>query len=790
MAKYLSNEEKLGHLKTPADLENPYFKEDYFSRMEEFFYEFKGELVDRIEQLETEKKDIMPQNKTEVKSAITSYTQLPIISLPKFSGDYNEWVSFRDLFLSVIDSNGNLADVQKLHHLKVNLVGEAAQVIKQFNITNANYRSAWTALSNRHENARALITSQIKLLISQPKISNESASSIKSLIDVTCECLASLQNLKVNTVNWDPLLIYLLVQKLPPDTHRAWEESLSDCKEFPTWMMLQKFLELRFRTLEAIGDGKSKTISSPSKTPHSSNSKIQSFHATQVSCKVCNDNHSLRLCNKFLKMNVKSRSDVVRTKGYCFNCLGHNHLMSKCLSSQTCSKCKKKHHTLLHQSHVNDTKRVSTSTENIIESTTQNVPSELGKHSALASTSKVLNHFISENRHVLLATAIVHIVTPHGPQIVRALIDPGSQATFITEAAVRRMRIPMSHTAVRITGLGKSETAKSHKMVKFLIQPQIEGYVDIKANAIVLDVLTDLLPTREIITKNWEHHRDLTLADPLFYRPNKIDIIIGADLYPFILLDGVRKGPADTPIAQNTIFGWVLLGLILNQRAKTNEPEIVSFINTYDVHNQLKMFWELKEVQKPMKLKPEDELCENIYQNTHSRKVDGTYVVRLPFKNREDIGNILGSSRNTALNRFITSERSLQRKTCLKEYNQVLDEYLISGHMKEIAAYEKQSFDFIPNSDITNNCYYFPHHAVIKPSSTTTKLRVVFDASCKTSSGRSLNDELLVGPILQNDIISLLMRWRHHKYVFTADIEKMHSQIWVHPDDVNFQRII
>jgi len=69
------------------------------------------------------------------------------------------------------------------------------------------------------------------------------------------------------------------------------------------------------------------------------------------------------------------------------------------------------------------------------------------------------------------------------------------------------------------------------------------------------------------------------------------------------------------------------------------------------------MFWELKEVQKPMKLKPEDELCENIYQNTHSRKVDGTYVVRLPFKNREDIGNILGSSRNTALNRFIASER-------------------------------------------------------------------------------------------------------------------------------------
>lgn len=69
--------------------------------------------------------------------------------------------------------------------------------------------------------------------------------------------------------------------------------------------------------------------------------------------------------------------------------------------------------------------------------------------------------------------------------------------------------------------------------------------------------------------------------------------------------------------------------------------------------------------------------------------------------------------------------------------------------------------------------FYMPHHAVIKESSNTTKVRVVFDASAKTSNGVSLNDTLMVGPTIQGKLFSHLVRFRKYKFVITADIEKI-----------------
>ena len=79
---------------------------------------------------------------------------------------------------------------------------------------------------------------------------------------------------------------------------------------------------------------------------------------------------------------------------------------------------------------------------------------------------------------------------------------------------------------------------------------------------------------------------------------------------------------------------------------------------------------------------------------------------------------------------------------------------------------------------------------MIKEDSITTKVRVVFDGSAKTSSGVSLNDSLMVGPTIQDDLFSLLIRFRSHKYALTADIEKMYRQVLVHPDNAIYQKII
>ncbi|KYN27671.1 hypothetical protein ALC57_02931, partial [Trachymyrmex cornetzi] len=93
-------------------------------------------------------------------------------------------------------------------------------------------------------------------------------------------------------------------------------------------------------------------------------------------------------------------------------------------------------------------------------------------------------------------------------------------------------------------------------------------------------------------------------------------------------------------------------------------------------------------------------------------------------------------------------------------------------------------------SDTALTPVYIPHHSVLRETSSTTKLRVVFNASCKTTNGTSLNDHLLVGPKLQQDLPVILLRWRQWRFVYAADIAKMFRQILVNNLDTDFQRIL
>lgn len=85
---------------------------------------------------------------------------------------------------------------------------------------------------------------------------------------------------------------------------------------------------------------------------------------------------------------------------------------------------------------------------------------------------------------------------------------------------------------------------------------------------------------------------------------------------------------------------------------------------------------------------------------------------------------------------------------------------------------------------------YLPHHVAIKPSSTTTKLRVVFDGSIKSSTGLSLNKKLWVGPNVQRDLFPILISFRAFKIAMAADIQKMYGQVIVNELDRDYQRIV
>ena len=96
----------------------------------------------------------------------------------------------------------------------------------------------------------------------------------------------------------------------------------------------------------------------------------------------------------------------------------------------------------------------------------------------------------------------------------------------------------------------------------------------------------------------------------------------------------------------------------------------------------------------------------------------------------------------------------------------------------------------VKSSNLPQMEYFLPHHPVIKEPSLTTKLRVVFDGSQKTTTGLSLNDIQFTEPSLQADIFAALLIFRQHRFIVTADIEKMYRQVLIAPSQRCFQRIL
>ncbi|XP_058445830.1 uncharacterized protein LOC131426993 [Malaya genurostris] len=132
--------------------------------------------------------------------------------------------------------------------------------------------------------------------------------------------------------------------------------------------------------------------------------------------------------------------------------------------------------------------------------------------------------------------------------------------------------------------------------------------------------------------------------------------------------------------------------------------------------------------------------------------------------------------------RFLALEKRLDRAPEIKMlYIAFLREYETLGHM---------TLNEDVETDQSQLAYYLPHHYVLKPSSTTTRLRVVFDGSAPSDSGISINQTQMVGPAVQNDLISILLNFRSFKFAFVADIPKMYRQVRVNDEDVRYQRVL
>lgn len=138
-------------------------------------------------------------------------TSLPTINLPTFSGSYNEWIPFRDLFKSLIHNKLELAQIQKLHYLKSCLAVEAAKTIESVSLTSEFHATAWDLLKKRYEKSRFIIESHVKLLI---KLENINKSNMRTCLDEIYKTIRALDALGQNANAGDTLIIQMFVHKM------------------------------------------------------------------------------------------------------------------------------------------------------------------------------------------------------------------------------------------------------------------------------------------------------------------------------------------------------------------------------------------------------------------------------------------------------------------------------------------------------------------------------------------------------------------------------------------------
>ncbi|XP_062558135.1 uncharacterized protein LOC134223013 [Armigeres subalbatus] len=685
-------------------------------QMSDRYYEAKTFLLDKSKALHAP--PAVDQSLLEQPAAnVVDHVRLPQINLQTFSGDIDEWLSFRDLFTSLIHWRTDLPEVEKLHYLKGCLQGEPKSLIDPLKITKANYQIAWETLMKRYNNNKLLMKKQVQSFFMLPTFGRESVVDLRSLVEGFERIVQTLDQV-VEPVDYKDLL-----QADSKVTHPQ-----------------QTTTKSRVSTTKA---------------------SYNSVEASSGRCVACKDSHHLFQCSVFQKLSVADKDAMLKSHGLCRNCFRPGHQAKDCLSKFRCRICRRRHHTLVcFKSEKGNTASVAEAAGGSHPSNSKDSQGSSGSSSIQVvnmaatdvSVSGAANQVTSQ---VLLATAVVIVEDDFGVKYhARALLDSGSESNFVSERLVQRMKVVRKKIDVSVLGIGQGITKVKH-MVQAAIRSRISDFSR-DMRFLVLSKVTANLPTTSINTERWVLPKGIELADPAFFTSKEVDIVLGIEAFFEFFKSGRRITIGkNLPSLTDSVFGWVVCGgcSIPSESLQIN----CHFSTSKDLEKLMARFWSCEEVEFSDTCSLEEKKCEEIFQRGVQRNDRVVVTLFHYLKKRTFFQTWTGKGRSLAF----------------------MDEYLKLGHMSKV---EEATVDKV------KRCF-LPHHPVVKEASTTTKVRVVFDASCKTSEV-FLNDVLLVGPVVHDDLRSIILRSRTKQVLLVLDEEKMFRQILPRPTDRPLQSIL
>ncbi|XP_055622799.1 uncharacterized protein LOC129766302 [Toxorhynchites rutilus septentrionalis] len=115
-------------------------------------------------------------------SCVQSRVKLPEIRLPSFGGKTRDWVTFRDMFRSLIHRNEQLTEMDKFTYLRSSLTGEALQEVNSIEMSAVNYTVAWEVLETRYENKKLIVKAHLDALFAEEPMKRENYEALNHLL--------------------------------------------------------------------------------------------------------------------------------------------------------------------------------------------------------------------------------------------------------------------------------------------------------------------------------------------------------------------------------------------------------------------------------------------------------------------------------------------------------------------------------------------------------------------------------------------------------------------------------
>ena len=702
--------------------------------------------------------------------------KLPKLELSKFSGKVHEFQEFWDGFKSAIHENESLASVDKLKYLRSFLLEPAKSVIAGMPLTDASYNSAIELLKKRFGKPEEIQRAHINHFLHLPPVFNEkSVNRLRTLHDQIETHFRGLEALGVDKIKYSSIVVPELMEKIPESIRfnmiRGSEKSLSSWSLDELLAALEKELSIRESYVPLMKNG-----GGNQQTRHSRREEYHGGTATALyvvkdgskgNCVYCLEDHAAESCEKV--QGIEERKCILRKYAKCFICLNSGHRLFECRNKDKfkCRVCNGRHHTSICRYRPN----AALGNKETLAKASAPSPLNANATSWVGSTGSGGN--------VALQTALAN-VEGMKKETVRVLFDTGSHKSFITAEVVAKVGLrPVRREDLGILPFGSTDAeVKTRDVVEVSLVP-VNGKKKVTIECYVVDEISSIANAHpEVVKETYPHLHNIWFSDICRHKETlKVDILIGSDSLWNFQESEIRRGGPNEPVAVKTTLGWVLSGPLTGMTLNSIENINVNFLPSFPsksgkIEETVQKLWDLETIG----IRPENEVHEHVIDNiifTGKR-----YSVGLPWKAGH---KALPTNYENSLIRLKSLGKKLRKDPpTLAKYNDIINEQAESGVIEQVTELEP-----------AEETFYLPHMAVVRAEAETTKVRIVYDASCKDRKTRtSLNDCLHIGPTLTPLIFNILLRFRENKVVLVGDIEKAFLNIEVHTADRDCLRFL